>query len=75
MSNPSLPKTMKGVQISRNGGVEVLEYKTDMPVPTPAEGEVLIKNEFCGVNYIDEWPSSSRSIYDTVQTKPQAPQF
>ena len=49
----SLPTTMKGVSISKNGGVDVLEYKTDMPLPTPKEGEVLVKNDFAGVNYID----------------------
>jgi hypothetical protein len=48
-----IPKVMKGVVINKTGGVEVLEYKTDLPVPEPKEGEVLIKNEFSGVNYID----------------------
>jgi NADPH:quinone reductase len=49
----SIPKTMKGVVIEKTGGVEVLEYKTDLPVPTPKEGEILVKNEYIGVNYID----------------------
>jgi NADPH2:quinone reductase len=51
----SIPKTMKGVQISKTGGTEVLEYKTDLPVPVPKEGEVLVKNEFIGINYIDTY--------------------
>lgn len=51
----SIPKTMKGVVIHKTGGVEVLEYKTDLPVPTPKEGEVLVKNEYIGVNYIDTY--------------------
>ncbi|KAI9769572.1 MAG: NADPH:quinone reductase [Geoglossum umbratile] len=46
-------RTMKGVEVSKTGGVEVLEYKTDLPVPTPKEGEVLVKNDFVGINYID----------------------
>lgn len=46
---------MKAVQISRTGGTEVLEYKTDVPVPEPKEGEVLVKNEYIGVNYIDTY--------------------
>jgi NADPH2:quinone reductase len=54
----SIPKTMKGVQMSKTGGVEVLEYKTDLPVPTPKEGEVLVKNDFIGINYIDTYCSS-----------------
>jgi NADPH2:quinone reductase len=49
----SLPKTMKGVLIEKTGGVEVLQWKTDLPVPTPKEGEVLVKNDFIGINYID----------------------
>lgn len=49
----SLPKTMKGVVIEKTGGTEVLQYKTDLPVPEPQEGEVLVKNEFIGINYID----------------------
>jgi NADPH2:quinone reductase len=49
----SLPKTMKAVYIEKTGGTEVLQYKTDVPVPEPKEGEVLVKNEFIGINYID----------------------
>lgn len=51
----SLPKTMKGVWIEKTGGTEVLQYKTDIPVPQPKDGEVLVKNEFIGINYIDTY--------------------
>ncbi|TVY84630.1 putative quinone oxidoreductase [Lachnellula suecica] len=51
----SLPNTMKGVLIEKTGGVEVLQWKTDLPVPTPKEGEVLVKNDFIGINYIDTY--------------------
>ncbi|KAG4415397.1 hypothetical protein IFR04_011446 [Cadophora malorum] len=51
----SIPKTMKGVLIEETGGVEVLQYKTDLPVPSPKAGEVLVKNDFIGVNYIDTY--------------------
>ena len=44
---------MKGVQATNFGGPEVLQYKTDLPVPTPRGGEILVKNEFIGVNYVD----------------------
>lgn len=48
-----LPKTQKVVQIEKTGGVDVLQY-TDAPVPSDLkDGEVLVKNEFIGVNYID----------------------
>ena len=48
----SLPKTMKAVYIEKTGGTDVLTY-SDVPVPEPKEGEVLVKNEFIGINYID----------------------
>ncbi|OAQ65960.1 quinone oxidoreductase [Pochonia chlamydosporia 170] len=49
-----IPSTMKAVQISKTGGVEVLEYK-DVPVPSIAKGQVLIKNDYAGVNFIDTY--------------------
>lgn len=49
-----IPRTMKGVQIEKTGGIEVLEYK-DLPVPSPKDNEVLVKNEYIGVNYIDTY--------------------
>jgi len=55
MTSQSIPDTMDGVIINKNGGTEVLEFKTDLPVPQPKENEVLIKNEYVGVNYIDTY--------------------
>lgn len=49
----SLPTTMKGVIIEKTGGVEVLQHKTDFPLPELKDGEVLVKNDFVGVNFID----------------------
>ena len=53
LSTMSIPKTMKAVQIQKTGGIDVLDYHTDLLVPTPKEDEVLIKNSIIGVNYID----------------------
>jgi NADPH2:quinone reductase len=44
---------MKAVVIEKTGGTDVLQYKTDVPVPQPKDGEVLVKNDFIGINYID----------------------
>ncbi|KAH6665108.1 hypothetical protein B0J14DRAFT_551078 [Halenospora varia] len=52
MSFP-IPKVMKGVVIDKPGSVDVLGYKTDIPVPELKDGEVLIKNDFIGINFID----------------------
>lgn len=49
----SIPQTMSGIVIDAPGGPDVLKYKTDLPVPTLQEGEVLVKNEYIGVNFID----------------------
>ncbi|KAK5121748.1 hypothetical protein LTR85_004623 [Meristemomyces frigidus] len=51
----SIPDKMKGVIIEKNGGTDVLQYKTDLPVPTPKAGQVLVKNDFIGINYIDTY--------------------
>lgn len=50
---PPFPEMMKGVAITENGGTEVLHLREDLPVPKPADGEILIRNDFIGVNYID----------------------
>lgn len=49
----SIPSTMKGVVIEKTGGSDVLQYKTDLPVPQPKDGEILVKNDFIGINFID----------------------
>ncbi|KAK1755918.1 quinone oxidoreductase [Echria macrotheca] len=50
-----IPKNMSGILIEENGGVDVLKWKTDLPVPQPQDGEILVRNEFVGVNYIDTY--------------------
>jgi NADPH2:quinone reductase len=44
---------MKGIWIERTGGPDILQYRTDLPVPTAKEGQVVVKNAIAGVNYID----------------------
>ncbi|KAI9848026.1 MAG: NADPH:quinone reductase [Sclerophora amabilis] len=50
-----IPKTMSGILIEKTGGTEVLQHRTDLPVPTPSDGQILVKNEYIGVNYIDTY--------------------
>ncbi|MEF1301184.1 alcohol dehydrogenase family protein, partial [Vibrio owensii] len=45
--------TMKGVLLTGHGGPEMLEYRQDIPVPTPKENEVLIRVSAAGVNNTD----------------------
>ncbi|KAL1862987.1 hypothetical protein VTK73DRAFT_6503 [Phialemonium thermophilum] len=50
-----VPKSMSAVVIEQPGGTEVLKYKTDVPAPELKEGEILVKNEYMGINYIDTY--------------------
>ena len=33
----------------------MLDYKTDLPIPKLAPGQILVKNAFAGINYIDTY--------------------
>ena len=43
---------MKGVQIRRTGGPEVLDY-VDLETPTPGKGQVLVRTESISINFAD----------------------
>src|SRR5579884_2411050 len=45
---------MLAIQISRTGGPEVLEA-VDLPRPEPGPGQILVRNEATGVNFIDTY--------------------
>jgi NADPH:quinone reductase len=45
---------MHAIEITETGGPEVLRY-VETPQPTPGHGELLIKAEAIGVNYIDTY--------------------
>lgn len=49
--------TMKAIQVRNTGGPEVLE-SVDIPKPKPRDGEVLVRVEAAGVNYIDVYHRS-----------------
>ncbi len=48
-----LPQTMAAVLLTGHGGFDQLSYKTDVPVPVPAAGEVLIKVGASAINNTD----------------------
>jgi alcohol dehydrogenase len=48
-----MPETMSGVYLTRHGGPDALEWRTDIPVPTPAAGQVLVQVRAAGVNNTD----------------------
>ncbi len=48
-----LPQTMAAVLLTGHGGFDKLEYRLDVPVPTPQPHEVLIRIAAAGVNNTD----------------------
>ena len=48
---------MKAVRVHQPGGPEVLQWE-DVPDPAPAAGEVLVRVEAAGVNFIDVYQRS-----------------
>ena len=52
-SRNSLPETMSAVRLTGHGGFDKLEYRTDVDVPRPGPGEVLIDVAAAGVNNTD----------------------
>ncbi len=48
-----LPDTMTAVLLTHHGGIEALEYRTDVPVPRPGKEELLIRVSAAGVNNTD----------------------
>lgn len=55
MTPSTLPSTMAAVLLTGHGGLEKLVYRTDVPVPKPAPGEVVIRVTACGMNNTDVW--------------------
>ena len=49
----AIPTTMAAVLLTGHGGIEMLEYGTDVPVPVPGPDEVLIRVGGAGVNNTD----------------------
>lgn len=50
---------MRAIQIQKTGGPEVLEL-VEIPVPKPQRGQVLVKIEAVGVNFIDTYLREGR---------------
>ena len=52
-SDSGIPSTMRAVLLTGNGGFEMLDVRDDVPVPSPGDGEVLIRVGAAGVNNTD----------------------
>ncbi len=49
----TLPSTMKAAVLTGHGGLEMLQYREDWPVPVPTADQVLVKVGACGMNNTD----------------------
>ena len=45
----------QAVVIRENGPAENLLYEEGFPTPKPQDGQVLVKNEYTGINFIDTY--------------------
>jgi len=54
---------MQAIEVAEHGGPEVLNY-VDLPQPSPGPGEVLIKAEAIGVNFVDTYFRSGLYPHD-----------
>lgn len=66
----TIPTTMRGISIDKTGGPEVLQYKTDPLVPEPQAGEILVKNEYIGINFIDTYALQTHHTRTPSQALP-----
>ncbi len=48
-----VPQTMHAVHLLGHGGFDMLEFRTDVPVPVPESNQVLVQVGACGVNNTD----------------------
>jgi len=46
---------MRAAVVRKTGGPEALVVETDFPVPQITDGQVLVKNQFSGINFIDTY--------------------
>ncbi|KAG7434803.1 putative quinone oxidoreductase [Fusarium oxysporum f. sp. raphani] len=50
-----IPSTQRAIVVEKTGGPEVLEYRTDYPVPKPKSGHILVRNTISSINFIDTY--------------------
>jgi len=54
----SVPSVMRAAVVREPGPAEALVVERDFPVPSVGDGQVLVKNEFAGINFIDTYHRS-----------------
>lgn len=57
MTETHLPSTQHAVRVHASGGPEALQW-TEVPVPSPGPGEVLVRTAAAGLNFIETYQRS-----------------
>ena len=52
-AQPKVPNSMTAVLLTGHGGIDKLDYRNDVPTPSPGVDEVLIRVVAAGVNNTD----------------------
>lgn len=63
MSEVSVPETMAAMQLMDHGGVDQLQYRTDLATPRPGRGEVLVRVSATAKNNTDR--KAREGLYPT----------
>ncbi|WP_170167097.1 zinc-binding dehydrogenase [Paracoccus methylarcula] len=61
-----IPRYMQAMVLTRHGGIDALEWRTDMPVPEPGPGEVLLRITATAKNNTDR--KVREGLYATQDT-------
>lgn len=50
-----MPSTQKAIRVHKTGDFDVVQLDTDVPVPTISETQVLVKNSYFGINFVENY--------------------
>lgn len=55
MSTATIPETQSVIYFEEKGSPEVLKYSTSFPTPKISKSDILVKNAYAGINYIETY--------------------
>merc|ERR1719384_1815850 len=51
----TIPSTMKAAVVRETGDAHALKVESDFPTPEMKPGQVIVKNQYAGINFIDTY--------------------
>ncbi|VVT56116.1 uncharacterized protein SAPINGB_P004827 [Magnusiomyces paraingens] len=55
MSAPTIPSTQKAIRIHKTGDFDVVQLDKDVAVPEISDTQILVKNAYAGINFIENY--------------------